>query len=147
MWEGDTLEEKVVGGRAHDHDVGGFVDRVEAGVLWARRVGIGDDGEPVGLEPPPRQSAVETALFMLRAKRRFEVDQGPRYVQGNSKTSPSGVLFVAFVPPRANDLYLHVGQERRQRPQSSQHWGYQRHHTTPAASQQMSQDSFQSRQR
>lgn len=42
---------EVVGGRAHDHDVGGFVDRAEAGVLWAGCVGIGDDGEPVSLEP------------------------------------------------------------------------------------------------
>src|SRR5215213_8754908 len=67
---------------------------------------------------------------MLRGKWRFDVDQNPRYVQRNSKASPSGTLFIVFVPLRANDLNLHVGEQRRQRPQSSQHRGYQRHHAT-----------------
>jgi hypothetical protein len=32
---------------------------------------------------------------------------------GNSKASASGALFVAFVPSRANDFNLHMGEQRR----------------------------------
>src|SRR5215211_2957187 len=48
----------------------------------------------------------------------------------SSKGGSSGTLFAAFVPPRAHDLDLHMSQERRQSPQSSQHRSDERHHSS-----------------
>src|SRR5918994_3739222 len=57
-------------------------------------------------------------------------DRSSPHLARNSKASASGALFVAFVPPGANDFNLHMGEQRRQRPQSGQHWGHQRYHAT-----------------